>query len=197
MFLSWEPIIAIGLAYLVGSISTAIVVCKIMQLPDPRMQGSKNPGATNVLRFGGKKAAILTLLGDTAKGVLPVLIGKLCGFSHDVLALVALAAFLGHLYPLYFGFKGGKGVATAFGTLLVLCWPIGLGVLITWLTVALTTRYSSLAALISVFAAPLLTQYFAPEFNVVISLMSLFLLLRHHTNIQNLITGKESKIGSK
>src|SRR5689334_17854922 len=144
--MSIEIIIAFIIAYLIGSISTAIVTCKIMRLPDPRDQGSGNPGATNVLRFGGKKAAIITLMGDMLKGVIPVLAAKWFGFNTVGLSLVAFAAFLGHLYPIFFRFQGGKGVATAFGCFIALSWPLGLLLAATWLIIAILFRYSSLAA---------------------------------------------------
>jgi len=134
-------------AYLMGSIASAVVVARLMGLPDPRTQGSGNPGATNVLRLGGKKAAALTLLGDVLKGVIPVLAARLAGLPETGVALVALAAFLGHLYPVFFGFKGGKGVATAFGVLVAGAPLLGLAILVTWLAVAFASRISSLSAL--------------------------------------------------
>ena len=136
----------IALAYLLGSVSTAIIVCKLMGLPDPRTEGSGNPGATNVLRVGGKKAAAITLFGDTLKGLLPVLIAR--AFTSDplILGLVGLAAFLGHLYPVFFGFKGGKGVATMLGVLFGYSWWVGLATAATWLIVAKVFKVSSLSA---------------------------------------------------
>ncbi|MCC2667486.1 MAG: plsY, partial [Gammaproteobacteria bacterium] len=128
--------IALLVAYLFGSLSTAIITCKLLRLPDPRTQGSGNPGTTNVLRYGGKKAAIITLVGDITKGAVPVLIAKACSFNDSSLALVALAAFLGHLYPIFFRFKGGKGVATALGCWLALSWLVALLLASTWLLVA-------------------------------------------------------------
>src|SRR5689334_2023795 len=127
---------AIIIAYLFGSLSTAIILCKILQLPDPRSQGSGNPGATNVLRYGGKKVAILTLLGDIIKCAIPILFAKWYGLNEIGLALVAFAAFLGHLYPVFFHFKGGKGVAAALGCWLALSWPVGVLLFLTWLSVA-------------------------------------------------------------
>ncbi|HOW76928.1 MAG TPA: glycerol-3-phosphate 1-O-acyltransferase PlsY, partial [Candidatus Competibacteraceae bacterium] len=138
---------SIVLGYLAGSISTAILVCRAMGLPDPRSEGSRNPGATNVLRFGGKKAAAITLAGDFLKGLLPVLFARLAGLEEIGLALTALAAFLGHLYPVFFGFEGGKGVATAFGAILGLSWPVALVALAIWLFMAFVVRISSLSAL--------------------------------------------------
>jgi glycerol-3-phosphate acyltransferase PlsY len=189
---------AILLAYCLGSLSCAVITCKILGLPDPRGQGSGNPGATNVLRFGGKKAAIITLLGDTLKGVIPVLLVKWLGFSDLTQALVAFAAFLGHLYPIFFRFQGGKGVATALGSLIALSWPVGLSLCLTWLIIAFLFRYSSLAALISALLAPIYTWYFTNmTFTAMVIVMSLLLIFRHRQNIQKLLQGKESKIGRR
>lgn len=186
------------LAYLIGSLSCAVITCKILQLPDPRTQGSGNPGATNVLRFGGKKAAIITLVGDVLKGVIPVLFARWLGLDTLTLALVTFAAFLGHLYPVFFRFQGGKGVATALGCLLALAWPVGVAIAATWLLIAIIFRYSSLAALISFLLAPLYTWYFTNNiFAVMVVFMSLLLIYRHRQNIRNLMQGKESKIGRK
>jgi glycerol-3-phosphate acyltransferase PlsY len=189
-------IIAVTIAYLLGSISSAIVICKILGLPDPRAQGSGNPGATNVLRFGGKKAAIVTLIGDILKGLIPVLLAKWLNFDDVIIALVALAAFLGHLYPIFFGFQGGKGVATAFGCLVALSWPVGVALAVTWLLIAVIFRYSSLAALITALLAPVYTFYFTNEvFTIMVTVMSVLLLFRHRKNIQNLLHHQERKIG--
>ena len=192
-------IIAILLAYLIGSLSTAIIACKLTGLPDPRGQGSGNPGATNVLRFGGKKVAIIVLIGDMVKGLLPVLAVSLMGASPLVIAFTGAAAFLGHLYPVFFGFKGGKGVATALGVILPISWLAGLTVLGVWLLVAATLRYSSLAAICASVAAPLIIWLYRPdiEFLVMMFCMSSLLVYRHRSNIQNLLQGKESKIGEK
>jgi glycerol-3-phosphate acyltransferase PlsY len=192
-------IIAIIIAYLIGSLSTAIIACKLTGLPDPRGQGSGNPGATNVLRFGGKKIAIIVLLGDMVKGLLPVLTVSLMGASSLVIALTAAAAFLGHLYPVFFGFKGGKGVATALGAILAISWLAGLTVLAVWLLVAFTLRYSSLAALCASVTAPLIVWLYRPDIALLIMMigMSALLVYRHQSNIQNLLQGKESRIGQK
>jgi glycerol-3-phosphate acyltransferase PlsY len=193
-----ETIIAIITAYLIGSISSAILVCKILHLPDPRTQGSKNPGATNVLRFGGKKAAILTLIGDILKGVIPVLLAKMIGFDITTIALVALAAFLGHLYPIFFRFEGGKGVATACGCIIALSWPAGLTLALIWLIIAILFRYSSLAALVASIAAPFTLWYFSNDtYAMILCVMSALLIYRHTQNIKNLLAGKEKKIGKK
>lgn len=183
-------------AYLLGSVSSAIIVCKVMGLPDPRTQGSNNPGATNVLRIGGKKAAALTLLGDMLKGLIPVLAANLYGVSESILATAGIAAFLGHLYPVFFGFKGGKGVATALGVQFGLGWQIGGSIALIWLFVAKILNTSSLAALICMALAPLVVWYFrpAPELIVAQILISIVLFWRHRSNIRNLLSGSEGKI---
>src|SRR4029078_6779724 len=164
---------------------------KILRLPDPRSQGSGNPGATNVLRYGGKKVAVLTLLGDIAKCAIPILLAKVLGLDETGLAWVAFAAFLGHLYPLFFHFKGGKGVAAAFGCWLALDWPVGLLLGTTWLCIALITRYSSLAALLTALIAPFYAWYFTNEtFALMTGCMSALLIYRHAKNIRNLWNGK-------
>jgi len=192
-------IIAILIAYLIGSISSAILVCRIMRLPDPRTQGSRNPGATNVLRIGGKKAAIITLLGDTLKGFLPIIIAKVLGFDDTVLALIAFAAFLGHLFPVYFRFEGGKGVATLIGCLLALNWPTGLCFLATWGIVAGIFRYSSLSSLVATLLAPVYIWFFSENIIWVgiVAVMSVMLIIRHRGNIVKLIKGEENKIGQR
>lgn len=194
-----EILIATFIAYLFGSISSAIIVCKIAQLPDPRTQGSRNPGATNVLRIGGKKAAIVTLLGDTLKGVIPVLLAKWYGLDELGLALVTFAAFFGHLYPIFFRFEGGKGVATAIGCILALNLPVGLCWMATWTIVALIFRYSSLASLTASVLAPLYIWYFTGSYIyvVTIALMSALLIYRHRGNIKKLWAGTESKLGTR
>jgi len=188
--------IMIFLAYLMGSLSAAIITCKFMSLPDPRTQGSRNPGATNVLRVGGKKAAAFTLSGDAIKGVIPVLIAQSMTASPLILALVALAAFLGHLYPVFFGFRGGKGVATAFGVLIAIAWPVGLALLGTWLLLAKLFKISSLSALITAALSPLYMWLFAPqtEFIILATVISILLIWRHRSNIRELIAGTEEKI---
>ena len=182
--------------YMFGSISTAIIVCKLMGLPDPRTEGSKNPGATNVARLGGKKAAALTLLGDMLKGLLPVLIAQYLQMSPVILGATALAAFLGHLYPIFFGFQGGKGVATALGVIYGLYWPAGLLTTGTWLAMAVVFRYSSLAALIAILLTPLWFLWLLPEPAIIaaMSVLTVLLFWRHRTNISNLINGKEGRI---
>ncbi len=191
-------LLSIVLGYLAGSISTAILVCRAMGLPDPRSEGSRNPGATNVLRFGGKKAAAITLTGDFLKGLLPVLLARLAGLEDIGLALTALAAFLGHLYPVFFGFEGGKGVATAFGAILGLSWPVALAALAIWLFMAFVVRISSLSALTAAALTPLLGWWFnlPPAYNVAILAMVILLIWRHRSNIRNLLSGAEDKIGT-
>ncbi|QYZ66803.1 MAG: acyl-phosphate glycerol 3-phosphate acyltransferase [Gammaproteobacteria bacterium (ex Lamellibrachia satsuma)] len=190
-----EILLVLG-AYLLGSISSAIIVCKLMRLPDPRTQGSNNPGATNVLRIGGKKAAAITLLGDMLKGLIPMLIAHLFTDSPLILALTAIAAFLGHLYPLFFGFQGGKGVATALGVQFGLHWAVGGSVALVWLFMAKVLNISSLAALVSMALAPVFVWYFwpAPELIAMQVVMSIILFWRHRSNIQNLLQGAEGSI---
>ena len=185
-------IIGIVVAYLLGSISSAIVVSKLLGLPDPRGFGSGNPGATNVLRAGSKSGAALTLAGDVAKGWLPVFIVMQLGYPPGLmLGLVGLAAFLGHLYPLYFGFQGGKGVATALGVILAISPLTGALVILTWALVAAIFRYSSLAALIAALAAPVYLALIQPEpwLVTVICVLVVVLYARHYGNIQRLLTG--------
>ena len=186
-------------AYLLGSISSAIIVCRIMGLPDPRTEGSNNPGATNVLRIGGRGAAFVTLLGDTLKGVIPVVLCHLLGRSETVFALVGGAAFLGHLYPVFFGFKGGKGVATALGVQFGLHWAIGAAVGLTWLFMAKVANISSLAALISMLLAPLYLWLLwpSPALLAMQVLITLLLFWRHRSNIRGLLNGTEGRISKQ
>jgi glycerol-3-phosphate acyltransferase PlsY len=190
-------------AYLLGSISFAVVTSKLLGLADPRTYGSGNPGATNVLRSGKKAAAALTLFGDAAKGWLAVWLAiqfSPSGVSYTMLAAaVALAVFIGHLYPVFLRFKGGKGVATALGVLLALNVWVGLGALVTWMFMALAFRYSSLSALAAAVGAPIYVFLLGlpHEWVLATGMMSLLLIWRHKSNIQNLLAGKESKIGSK
>jgi len=191
-------------AYLIGSISFAVIVSRMLGLDDPRSYGSKNPGATNVLRSGNKKAAILTLLGDAVKGVAAVLLVKWLGPAYGVgeagVGLVAVAVFVGHLWPVFFRFAGGKGVATALGVLLALNVWLGLATLATWLVIAYAFRYSSLAALVAAVFVPF---YYALMFGttdpvlLAVTAMSVLLIARHRKNIGNLLAGKESRIGSR
>lgn len=192
-------------AYLIGSISFAVVMSRVFGLSDPRTYGSKNPGATNVLRSGNKKAAIATLIGDGAKGWFAVWLAERLAAQYGVgdlgIALVAIAVFLGHLYPVFFRFVGGKGVATALGVLLGLNVWVGVATLVTWLVIAYAFRYSSLAALIAAIFAPfyygLLFGTDHVEQLLAVLVMSVLLVMRHRANISNLLAGKESRIGSK
>lgn len=193
-------VIGILAAYLLGSVSSAIVVSRLLGLPDPRSLGSGNPGATNVLRSGSKTGAALTLIGDVAKGWLPVFIVMQLGDVPGwMIGLVGLAAFLGHLYPVFFNFQGGKGVATALGVILALSPLTGLIVILTWLLVAAIFRYSSLAALVAALAAPVYLALIQPDAWLVTAIcgMTLFLYARHYPNIQRLLQGTEPRIGSK
>lgn len=187
----------IALAYLIGSVSSAILIAGLMGLEDPRRIGSGNPGATNILRYGGKLPAALTLLGDVLKGVIPVLIAR--AFTSDplILALVGLMAFLGHLYPVFFGFHGGKGVATGLGVWLALSPWVALALVVTWILVAAVFRYSSLSALTAAVLAPVYVWILLGELPyLAISLaMCALLFWRHRSNIEKLLSGKESKIG--
>ena len=190
-------IIAAVIAYLIGSLSFAVIVSRALKLPDPHSYGSGNPGATNVLRSGSKKAAILTLLGDTLKGVIAVLLAKYFAAQFGItdwgIALVAIAVFLGHLFPLFFGFNGGKGVATASGVLWALDWRVGLGVTLIWALVFALSRVSSLAALIGSAMAPVFAWYFlgaGPAFYAAL-VMAVLLIWRHKENIERLVSGKE------
>ena len=198
-------LIVVVLAYLIGSISFAVIVSATMGLADPRSYGSKNPGATNVLRSGNKLAAILTLFGDAFKGWLAVFLvahyGDRFNLGDEAIALAALAVFVGHLYPVFFRFKGGKGVATAAGVLLAINPVLGLATAGTWLIIAFFLRYSSLAALISAIFAPMFYFFMYGTSNgaelTAIFLMSALLIYRHSKNIGNLLQGKESRLGAK
>ncbi len=187
------------LAYLVGSISFAIVVARIFRLEDPRRTGSRNPGATNILRYGGKAAAATTLAGDILKGAVAVLVARAFSGNDTIIALCMLAVFAGHLFPVFHGFKGGKGVATAFGAIAALDYRAGLALVGVWIVMALLFRYSSLAALTCAIVAPLLVGWLKPEaghlYAIATAAMSVVLIWRHSSNIRNLIAGEEGKIG--
>ncbi|MDF1582957.1 MAG: glycerol-3-phosphate 1-O-acyltransferase PlsY [Methyloprofundus sp.] len=183
----------VPVAYLLGSISSAIIVCRVMGLPDPRGQGSGNPGATNVMRLGGKKAAGITLLGDMLKGLIPVLLAQALDVESLVLSAVVFAAFIGHLYPIFFGFKGGKGVATSFGVFLGVHWGLGVAVAVTWYGVYKLFKISSLSALVASIFAPIYVYFIMgmqPLVYVAV-LISLILIWRHKNNIQRLLAGEE------
>ena len=186
-------------AYLVGSISTAIIVCKLMKLPDPRTEGSGNPGATNVLRVGGKKAAAITLLGDALKGFLPVFLASRLDASLAIVGLCAAAAVIGHLFPLFFGFKGGKGVATTIGAVFGIAWLAGLLTITTWLAVSLVFKISSLAALISLLLLPLFLWITTKSLTLTVcgGAIAALVFIRHSANIARIFKGQEPRIDDK
>ena len=185
------------LAYLTGSIASAVIVCKIFSLSDPRFHGSNNPGTTNVLRLHGKKPAAITLVGDSIKGMLPVLIAHTLGASHPIIALVGLAVFLGHIFPVFYKFRGGKGVATLIGVLVATDWQIGLLSILSWLSIIALFRYSSIAGISAAILAPLYAYLLRlPDISYLIyfSVMAVILIWRHKQNILNLVAGTETKI---
>ncbi|MFZ7143116.1 glycerol-3-phosphate 1-O-acyltransferase PlsY [Avibacterium avium] len=184
-------------AYLLGSISSAILFCHLAGLPDPRTTGSHNPGATNVLRIGGRWAALAVLIFDILKGMLPVWAGYYLGLTQFQLGMVALAACLGHIFPIFFKFKGGKGVATAFGAIAPIGWGVDLWMLGTWLAVFLLTGYSSLSAVIAAITIPFYVWWYKPEFTFPVALVCCLLVYRHHDNIQRLWRGQEDKVWNK
>ncbi|OGT83555.1 MAG: glycerol-3-phosphate acyltransferase [Gammaproteobacteria bacterium RIFCSPLOWO2_02_FULL_61_13] len=194
-------ILLIAGAYLLGSVACAVVVCRAMGMPDPRVGGSGNPGATNVLRLHGKAAAVLTLAGDILKGLLPVFVARELQVPDWVVAATGVAAFAGHIYPVFFAFRGGKGVATLVGVLLGIHWALGAAFVGTWLLTAALFRYSSLSALIAAVLTPVYAWLLLPELTYVVALAALAaaLMWRHRSNIRNLIRGEEEKIqfGSK
>ena len=205
---NFYPILAAIAAYLVGSLAFAVIVSRAMGLADPRTFGSKNPGATNVLRSGSKAAAIVTLLLDALKGLVPVLLvkayGKPYGMEEGTMAMVGLAAFLGHLYPVFFKFEGGKGVATFIGVVFGIHWMLGIATGLTWLIIAFFFRYSSLASLVAAAFAPLyylfgdrLKWYAERPVAMALFAMALLLAWRHRANIERLLKGTESRLGAK
>lgn len=185
------------IAYLIGSISSAILVCKFLGLPDPRTVGSKNPGATNVLRISNVFAAGSVFLLDVLKGTIPVWGAYFLSVEPLYLGFIGVAACLGHMYPIFFNFKGGKGVATAFGALLPIGWTLGGLLIVTWLFVVAVTKYSSLAAIVTVLLAPLYVFYLKPLYVYPTLMLSTLILFRHRGNIKRLISGKEIKITEK
>ena len=181
-------------AYLLGSLSAAILFCRLFGLPDPRSEGSRNPGATNVLRIGGKWPALVVLVFDMLKGMLPVWAGYYLGLTHFELGMVALAACLGHIFPVFFNFKGGKGVATAFGAIAPIAWGVAGSMLGTWLLVFVVSGYSSLSAVVTALLVPFYVWWFKPEFTFPVALVCCLLIYRHHVNIQRLWRGEEDKV---
>ncbi|MGL6349837.1 MAG: glycerol-3-phosphate 1-O-acyltransferase PlsY [Aeromonas sp.] len=182
------------LAYLGGSLSSAVLVSRCSGLPDPRDHGSHNPGATNVLRLGGRVAALVVLLLDVLKGTVPVYLAWYLQIKPVYLGFIGVAACLGHMYPLFFHFRGGKGVATALGTMMPLGFTMGGAVIGTWLLVLLVSGYSSLASIITVLLSPLFTYLLKPEYTLPVSLLSCLILIRHHENIARLIKGEEPRV---
>ncbi len=192
--------IALGMiifAYLCGSISSAILICRLAGLPDPRQHGSGNPGATNVLRIGGRSTAAIVLMCDVLKGMIPVWLAYQLYVPPFYLGITAIAACLGHIYPVFFQFKGGKGVATAFGAIAVIGWDLTGLMMGTWLLTILLSGYSSLGAIISALIAPFYVWWFKPEFTFPVAMLCCLVLLRHHDNIQRLWRGQESRIWNK
>ncbi|MEC4726659.1 glycerol-3-phosphate 1-O-acyltransferase PlsY [Shewanella sp. D64] len=184
-------------AYLAGSISSAVLVCRLRGLPDPRTQGSGNPGATNVLRIGGVSSAAMVLFFDMLKGALPAYIAFRLGLDSVSLGIIAVAACLGHIFPIFFHFKGGKGVATAFGAMAPIGPELALLLMGTWLLLVLICRYSSLAAIITALLAPFYTAYLDDRFVIPVTMLSALIVIRHKENIQRLIKGEEAKFSRK
>jgi len=189
------PVLVIIGAYLIGSLSSAIILCKLAGLPDPRSQGSGNPGATNVLRFGGKKLAATVLMIDVVKGILPVVVAMLLGLNETWLAATALAAFIGHLYPVFFQFQGGKGVATALGGFLALSPLMAGAILLSWLIIFKVSRISSLSAIIAASLGPVYSLWLIDSVNArwIVLVIAVMLVARHHGNIKRLLAGEEGQ----
>lgn len=190
-------LIMIIAAYLLGSISSAVLICRVLRLPDPRTVGSNNPGATNVLRVGGKGAAAAVLLCDMLKGTIPVWLGYYLNIDSIILGVVAIAACLGHMYPIFFHFKGGKGVATALGAIAPIGFDLTGMIMATWLVVAFLFRYSSLAALVTALLAPFYAWLVKPQYTLPVAMLCCLIVLRHHQNIRRLLDGSEPKLGQK
>lgn len=190
-------LIMIIIAYFLGSISSAVLICRIAKLPDPRLQGSNNPGATNVLRIGGKGAAAAVLICDILKGMLPVWIGYFLNIPPLMLGFIGIAACLGHIYPIFFHFKGGKGVATAIGGMAPIGFDLTCMLMATWLVTFLITRYSSMAAIITALLAPFYTWMVKPQYTIPVAMLSCLLIFRHKENIRRLISGNELQMKDK
>src|SRR5690554_5820286 len=187
-------LLAIIVAYLFGSISSAVLICRIFKLPDPRTTGSNNPGATNVYRIGGKLPAVLTLWFDVLKGMIPVWGSYFLGIEPFFLGLIAVAACLGHIFPLYFHFRGGKAVATALGAMFPVAWEMALLLIATWILVFRISRVSSVAALVTVSLAPFFAYFIKPQYTVPVIMISLLILWRHQSNIMRIRSGEERRI---
>ncbi|RUO60497.1 glycerol-3-phosphate 1-O-acyltransferase PlsY [Pseudidiomarina insulisalsae] len=187
-------VLAIVVAYLFGSISSAVLICKLFGLPDPRQSGSNNPGATNVYRIGGKVPALLTLAFDVLKGMIPVWGSYFLGIPPLFLGMIAVAACLGHIFPLYFHFRGGKAVATALGAMFPVAWEMALLLIFTWLVVFRVSKLSSLAAIITVSLAPFYAYFIKPQYTVPVIMISLLIIWRHQANISRLRHGNEQRI---
>ncbi len=186
-------VLAILSAYLFGSISSAVLICRIFNLPDPRTTGSHNPGATNVYRIGGKLPALLTLIFDVLKGMLPVWVSYFLGIEPFYLGIIAVAACLGHIFPLYFHFRGGKAVATALGAMFPVAWEMALLLIATWILVFQISRVSSMAAIITVSLAPFYAYFIKPQYTVPTIMISLLILWRHQSNIMRIRSGQEKR----
>lgn len=195
--MSATVLIMIICAYLLGSVSSAVLICRIFKLPDPRTSGSNNPGATNVLRIGGKLPAFLVLFCDMAKGIIPVWTGYFLDIDPVMLGLIGIAACIGHIYPIFFHFKGGKGVATAIGAIAPIGWDLTGMLMGTWLTAVFIFRYSSLAALITALVAPFYTWLIKPQYTLPVAMLCCLIIWRHQENIKRLISGEEPKVGLK
>lgn len=191
--------VSIVIMYLIGSISSSILIARLLNLPDPRGLGSGNPGATNMLRTGSKKAAVFTLVGDLLKSLIPLLIARYFGFELFALCLMGLAAIIGHMFPIYYQFRGGKGVATTVGVLLAINWHLALSWGVIWLTTAMVTRFSSLAAIVATISLPLVAYFLNLPTYLLLTTVAIVVLViwRHQSNIRNLLSGNEDKIGSK
>lgn len=189
-------IVCIAIGYLMGSVSSAVIVCRLCNLPDPRTEGSKNPGATNVMRLAGKSYGLIVMLADVLKGLLPVLFAQLLGASAVTVGFTAFAAVIGHMFPVFFEYKGGKGVATAIGAMLGLHLMLGVMVMLTWLAVAHFSRYSSLSSMIAIVLAPIYATFVLGHVNAFIPLLliAFFVLYKHRDNINRLLDGTEPKL---
>jgi len=185
------------LAYLAGSLSSAVIIARVYQLPDPRKHGSNNPGATNILRIGGTTPALLVLLADMLKGTIPVWCSYFLGLPPIALGIVAIAACIGHIFPIFFEFQGGKGVATALGAIFPIGADLGAYLIASWLVILLLTGYSSLAAICAALLTPVLTYFIKPEYTIPVGMLCLLIIIRHQPNIKRLLAGEEPKVWKK